>query len=227
MVVLDVAVGTGAVARESRGLLTRPGRVVGIDPSMGMLIYARRAGIPVIQGIAEHLPFRDETFDFLSMGYALRHVSYLDSVFREDHRVLRPGGRLLILEFRRPSARVARHLAQFYFGLLASYVAQFGGGNRNARTLMRYCWASVSQCVPSDTVHAALDRCGFIETRSKVDFGVLIEYMAVKPRREGVEGERVPPNAVGADDEVPLAPGTVEDLARQSSPEPLGLAAGL
>lgn len=183
MVVLDVAVGTGSVARETQGLLRSPGWVVGIDPSTGMLTQARRAGLPVIQGLAEHLPFRNESFDFLSMGYALRHVSDLYAAFREYHRVLRPGGRLLILDFRRPRTRTGCYLARLYFDAVMPWVAQLGSGTKEARVLVRYCWASVAQCVSSETICVAIERCGFEQTRCKVDFGVFIEYLAVKPER--------------------------------------------
>src|SRR5437867_2976853 len=75
MRLLDVAVGTGAVARAASGILGAAGHVVGLDPSLGMLRQTRRTtAIRVTQGIAEALPFRDGAFDFVSMGYALRHV---------------------------------------------------------------------------------------------------------------------------------------------------------
>ena len=184
MAVLDVAVGTGSVAREAVSLLRRPGWLVGIDPSPGMLAQARmRVGIPVIQGLAEHLPFRDESFDFLSMGYALRHVSDLRATFCEYHRVLRPGGRLLILDFARPRTRTGYRLARFYFDTLVPWVAQLGSGTGDARMLMRYCWASVAHCVPAETICRSIAESGFEQIRGKPDFGVFIEYVAVKPGR--------------------------------------------
>lgn len=182
MAVLDVAVGTGSIAREAVSLLRRPGWVVGIDPSPGMLAQARmRISIPVVQGLAEHLPFRDESFDFLSMGYALRHVSDLRATFREYHRVLRPGGRLLILEFTRPRTRTRYQLARLYFGTLVPWVAQLRSGTGDARVLMRYCWASVARCLPAETICRAIAESGFEQIRAKPDFGVFIEYIAVKP----------------------------------------------
>jgi demethylmenaquinone methyltransferase/2-methoxy-6-polyprenyl-1,4-benzoquinol methylase len=182
MAVLDVAVGTGALAREAAGLLGPPGRVVGIDPSPGMLAQARmRVSIPVVQGLAEHLPFRSESFDFLSMGYALRHVSDLRATFREYHRVLRPGGRLLILEFTHPRTRLRYQLARFYLGTLVPWLAQLRAGSRDARLLMRYCWASVARGLPAETICGAIVESGFVEVRTRADLGVLIEFVAVKP----------------------------------------------
>ena len=85
------------------GLVGSTGYVVGLDPSAGMLHEARKGPCRnLIQGVGEELPFPDASFDFLSMGYALRHVSDLHVAFREYRRVLRPGGIVLLLEVSRP-----------------------------------------------------------------------------------------------------------------------------
>ena len=82
MNVLDVAVGTGLLAREALRIVGKEGRVVGIDPSMGMLSQARRSlPIPLVCGRAEDLPLAPESFDFVCMGYALRHVSDLGAAW--------------------------------------------------------------------------------------------------------------------------------------------------
>ena len=88
MVALDVATGTGLVAQAARALVGPTGRVTGLDRNAGMLAEARRTlGGGFVQGMAERLPFRGDHFDFLSMGYALRHVTDLDVTFAEgDHR---------------------------------------------------------------------------------------------------------------------------------------------
>src|SRR5437867_1721338 len=99
MRLLDVATGTGLVALGAAGIIGEPGRVIGVDPSRGMLREAREAlSGPLVQGRAEALPFRDDLFDMLSMGFALRHVADLGSASREYWRVLKPGGRLIVLE---------------------------------------------------------------------------------------------------------------------------------
>ncbi|HEU5319997.1 MAG TPA: class I SAM-dependent methyltransferase, partial [Methylomirabilota bacterium] len=95
MRVLDVAVGTGAVARHAARMGGAAGRVVGVDPSAGMLRQARRSlPIPLVQGVAEELPFRAHVFDAVTVGYALRHVVDLRQTFVEYARVLKPGGTL-------------------------------------------------------------------------------------------------------------------------------------
>jgi demethylmenaquinone methyltransferase/2-methoxy-6-polyprenyl-1,4-benzoquinol methylase len=114
MHVLDVAIGTAAVARGAARIVGPEGRVYGVDPSSGMLGQARRhfRG-PLTQGVAEALPFASDRFDFVTMGIALRHVSDLVATFREYLRVLRPGGRLWILEGHVPRSALGHKLTRF------------------------------------------------------------------------------------------------------------------
>src|SRR5262245_29334932 len=103
MRLLDIATGTGLVARAAERVLGASGSVVGFDASTGMLRQAsRRIAAPLVQGWAETLPFQRASFDFASVGYALRHMADLGITFAECLRVLKPGGRLLILEISRP-----------------------------------------------------------------------------------------------------------------------------
>jgi demethylmenaquinone methyltransferase / 2-methoxy-6-polyprenyl-1,4-benzoquinol methylase len=112
--VLDVATGTGAVARE---LLDQTGcTVVGVDQSPEMLAEARRrlpAGVRLIQGSAEKLPFPDNAFDALTFTYLLRYVDDPAAVLRELARVVRPGGTIAGLEFAVPRG-VWRPLWELY-----------------------------------------------------------------------------------------------------------------
>src|SRR5215217_7581042 len=78
MRVLDVAMGTGLVAREEVSITGDPKLVLGLDPSIGMMTEAKRSlTIRTVQGVAEELPLAAQQFDFLSMGYALRHLTDL------------------------------------------------------------------------------------------------------------------------------------------------------
>jgi demethylmenaquinone methyltransferase/2-methoxy-6-polyprenyl-1,4-benzoquinol methylase len=101
--VLDVATGTGAVARE---LLAQKGcTVVGLDQSPQMLAEARRrlpADVKLVEGHAEQLPFPDAAFDALTFTYLLRYVEDPGAVLRELARVVRPGGTIAGLEFAVP-----------------------------------------------------------------------------------------------------------------------------
>ena len=108
MRVLDIATGTGLVAREAIGLVGPKGSVIGLDPSVGMLEEARELRIPLVRALGERLPFPDDTFDFLSMGFALRHVSNLETLLAEVRRVIRPAGTACILELTRPQGAIRR-----------------------------------------------------------------------------------------------------------------------
>jgi demethylmenaquinone methyltransferase/2-methoxy-6-polyprenyl-1,4-benzoquinol methylase len=113
--VLDVACGTGAVALE---LLARYGcRVVAIDQSADMLAEARRRlgdRVELHEGRAEALPFEDASFDGLTFTYLLRYVDDPEATLRELARVVRPGGRMAMLEFCVPPNPLARAAWEAY-----------------------------------------------------------------------------------------------------------------
>ena len=102
--VLDLACGTGDLSR----LATREGyRVIGTDLSAGMLA-ANRTGLPVLEADVSSLPFADGSFDGIVCGYALRNFTELGPALAETARILRPGGRLAVLEVDAPSSRALR-----------------------------------------------------------------------------------------------------------------------
>ena len=183
MVSLDVATGTGLVARAARTLVGPFGRVTGLDPNAGMLAQARGVGAPLVQGSAERLPFRSGSFDFVSMAYALRHVTDLDVTFQEYFRVLKPGRTVLILEFSRPRSRLGLALGRLYLKKLVPWLARVRSGVREAEVLMTYCWHTVEHCVPGELIEAALRRAGFEEVRRSGWFGVFVEYVGRTPVR--------------------------------------------
>jgi demethylmenaquinone methyltransferase/2-methoxy-6-polyprenyl-1,4-benzoquinol methylase len=179
MHVLDVGTGTGLLAREIVHLLGPSGRVVGLDPSWNMMAAGRRAlNLRFVQGLGERLPFPDSRFDFLTMGYALRHVPDLDQAFDEYRRVLKPGGRLLLLEITRPASTLGLALARIYFGTVIPIATRIGTGSANAAELMRFYWETIAQCVPPKTVLASLGRAGFAAPDRAVVHGIFSEYTA-------------------------------------------------
>jgi len=182
MKVLDVAVGTGAVACAAARIVGPLGAVMGLDPSRGMLGQAsNKLRIALVQGVAERLPFRDGVFDFLSMGYALRHVADLRHTFGEYFRVLRPGGTLLILDFARPRSRVGLGLGHFYLGRAVPLMARLSSGSKEAELLTHYCWDTLENFVPPETILAAITSCGFEDAKRAGWFGLLSEYVARRP----------------------------------------------
>jgi demethylmenaquinone methyltransferase / 2-methoxy-6-polyprenyl-1,4-benzoquinol methylase len=134
---LDVCCGTGDLAL---GLARRGAQVAGLDFSRPMLTRAmqRSCGIPCrepeeaqraspvpyfVCGDAEHLPFADNSFDIVTVGYGLRNLASWEAGLREMQRVARPGGRLVVLDFGKPDNALWRGL---YFGYLKLFVPCLG-----------------------------------------------------------------------------------------------------
>jgi demethylmenaquinone methyltransferase / 2-methoxy-6-polyprenyl-1,4-benzoquinol methylase len=186
MKLLDVATGTGQVARAATRILGDSRGVLGLDPSVGMLREARRvhAG-PLVQGRAEEIPLRADCFDMLSMGFALRHVATLETAFAEYRRVLKPGGRLLLLEVSRPRSAVIRWAIRVYFQYVLPLVIRLGTASPDARLLMTYYWDTIAECVPPATILAALQQAGFVDVKHRLVGGCLSEYVARKPLPSG------------------------------------------
>ena len=181
MKVLDVACGTGLVAVEAAKILGGAEHITCLDPSEGMLAVARtKLAATFVQGRAEALPFADASFDFLTMGYALRHVADLETTFREYRRVLRPGAKVLILEVTKPTGAVANFFFRLYFGRIYPALTQLFTRSRDARDMMRYYWETMDACVPPDTVLAALRAAGFRDVTRVRMLGLFSEYVAVK-----------------------------------------------
>lgn len=179
--VLDCACGTGVMAAHAQRLVGTSGVVVALDPSMPMLAVAGARGVRNrVSGTAERLPLPDASVDVVTMGYALRHVADLGVAFAEFARVLRPGGRLLILEMVPPRSPVGHLLAKLYLKHLVPTLASWLGGSGDARRLMQYYWDTVDQCVSPNVVIDALKDAGFGSVARSVKLALLTEYTACR-----------------------------------------------
>ncbi|WP_338663474.1 class I SAM-dependent methyltransferase [Pararoseomonas sp. SCSIO 73927] len=180
MRVLDVAVGTGLVARQAVAITGDPALVTGLDPSEGMLAEARKSlpGVTLVQGRAERIPLPDGSMDFLSMGYALRHVADLGAAFAEYRRVLRPGGTVLLLEIGRPESRLARMVERFYMGAVIPALCRIAAPRHRSGELMRYYWETIEACVPAETILGALGAAGFRDAACATELEVFRAYTA-------------------------------------------------
>jgi demethylmenaquinone methyltransferase/2-methoxy-6-polyprenyl-1,4-benzoquinol methylase len=182
MTVLDVGCGTGVLGEHARRLVGPSGRVLGLDPSRGMLAIARgKRALESVQARAEHLPLADGSVDFLVMGYALRQLPRLDPVFAEFARVLRPGGRLLMLELVPPQRRLARSGFRAYLRHLVPWlVARHRSERAQARQLMEHTWTTIVRTAPPPQVLATLRAHGFEAPAFRRFAQVLGEYAACR-----------------------------------------------
>lgn len=179
--VLDIATGTGLTAQAVLDVLGGKGLLVGLDPSSGMLHEARKKlAVPLLRGLGDHLPFRDRQFDLITMGFAMRHLDDLEGAFREYRRVLRDGGRVLLLEISRPKTKLGMAATRLYFQRLLPGVTRLGTKSDQAKLMMDYYWDTIEQCVPPEHILAALRAAGFASTERKVSLGIFSEYWATR-----------------------------------------------
>ncbi len=179
MRVLDVASGTGQVARALMQILNSPEQVECVEPSAGMIEESKKI-VPVVhhQAAAENLPVDSESFDFLTMGFALRHVDNLETSFREFRRVLKDGGTVLIMDVTVPSGTIPRFFFRMYFKYLLPFFSGLLTWDRNVFLLMRYYWDSMDQMVDIDGILENLRRAGFTQVQHKALLGCFSEYTA-------------------------------------------------
>lgn len=181
MQVVDVAAGTGITARAAAQIVGGPEYVTCVDPSLGMLQESeRQLRARHVQGNADSIPLPDEAFDFVSMGFALRHVENLKNAFTEFRRVLRPGGKLLIMDITKPKGRLAARFTRLYFRDIMPRFARLLTGSKKARYLMEYYWETLDQMVDPERVLDALASSGWEQPRHHVVASIFSEYTAMK-----------------------------------------------
>lgn len=182
--VLDVGIGTGLVAKEALKLIGAQGTLIGVDPSPGMMEQVQLPGIELISGRAEALPQATSSVDFLSMGYALRHLSDVNAAFAEFKRVLRPGGRLLILEITRPTTTPGKIFLKTYMRAVIPLIARLVSRSNDTARLWEYYWDTIDACIPPNTVLKALEDAGFTQVQRYVELGIFSEYTATQPNSD-------------------------------------------
>jgi demethylmenaquinone methyltransferase/2-methoxy-6-polyprenyl-1,4-benzoquinol methylase len=151
--VVDLACGTGDLCRQ----LERAGYgAVGVDLSLGMLVHARTAG-PLVEGDAARLPFRASAADGAVSGFALRNFADLDAALGELARIVRPGGRIALLDVAVPCRPVLRAGHAVYFGHVAPRI----GALLSDPDAYRYLPRSVAYLPPTDELLTRIGRAGF------------------------------------------------------------------
>jgi demethylmenaquinone methyltransferase/2-methoxy-6-polyprenyl-1,4-benzoquinol methylase len=160
--ILDVACGTGDLSLTL--LESGQARIVGLDFCRPMLNLAAskaaRSGsvLPFIEGDALDLPFADRSFEAVTIAFGLRNLTSVEAGFKELLRVLRPGGRVAVLEFSRPKAPVLRLLFGMYFTKL---LPLFGGWISGSKSAYEYLPDSVSRFPNQEELTAIMKKVGF------------------------------------------------------------------
>ncbi|NNN19407.1 MAG: ubiquinone/menaquinone biosynthesis methyltransferase [Acidimicrobiaceae bacterium] len=158
--ILDLACGTGDFVKLAR---LQGYRCVGTDFSTGMLSHSKLSNDLVVSD-ALNLSFANNSFDAITCGFALRNFTELPPVFRELERVLRPNGRIALLEVAKPSSLVMR----FGHGIYFNKVVPFVGGLLSDRRAYSYLPASVNYLPPTATIIEMLVKAGFSNVSHKL-----------------------------------------------------------
>lgn len=163
--VLDVATGTGDLAFLEEAAVGPEGKVVGVDSCVPMLEVARRrqhGAIDFQEGDAMDLRFPDASFDVVTIGFGLRNVADRVQALREFRRVLRPGGRLMVLDFSTPTSKILKAVHDlFYFGLMPVVGWAFAW-HRDAH---HYTSDSIRTWLSREELSEAILEAGFVDAR--------------------------------------------------------------
>ena len=183
-VALDVGVGTGDLAFELLAASAASSRVVGVDLSERMLelVRARASGsafgsrFEARAADAQALPFEDASFDRVIAGFTVRNFGDLDAGLREMRRVLRHGGRAVILEFSHPPSPLIRPLYRLYLHQVTPRLAALFGGDVDA---YRYLPRSIDAFPGADALAERLRAVGFASVRfERLMFGATAIHVA-------------------------------------------------
>lgn len=185
--VLDVCTGTADLAMTASRAQPAPGAVLGVDFAGAMLALGQRklqaAGlgrvVRLVRGDACRLPCASATIDAVTVGFGIRNVAETGRAVEEMFRVLKPGGRLVILEFGEPRVPVLRAIYLWYFRRVLPVIGRLLSKHTEAYA---YLPASVSAFLTPDALAALLRASGFSEIRvDRLTCGVVYLYVGRKP----------------------------------------------
>lgn len=181
---LDVATGTGDLAIEASRL--KPQEIIGIDISEGMLSFGKekmkKLGldhmIHLEVGDSERIQFDDNTFDAVTVSFGVRNFENLEKGLSEILRVLKPGGKLVVLEFSKPTAFPIKQLFGFYSRFILPTIGKMISKDQSAYT---YLPESVEAFPEGKNFLNILNKVGYTESsQKKLTFGISSIYTGIK-----------------------------------------------
>ncbi|MFT4203020.1 MAG: bifunctional demethylmenaquinone methyltransferase/2-methoxy-6-polyprenyl-1,4-benzoquinol methylase UbiE [Chitinophagaceae bacterium] len=166
---LDVATGTGDVAIMAAKRL-KPQTIVGLDLSEGMLNVGKEKIakakldhiIEMVQGDSENLPFEDNTFDAVTVSFGVRNFQNLEKGLKEMYRVLRPGGKCVIVEFSRPKQSFFKGIYKLYMNVVTPNIGKMVSRNYEA---YEYLNESAKHFPDRSDFAHIMDSCGYTDTQ--------------------------------------------------------------
>ena len=182
--ILDIATGTGDFALEA--LKLNPEKIIGVDISTGMLEVGNKKiikkglqnKIELLKGDAENLSFNDNYFDAITVGFGVRNFENLEKGLIEMHRVLKPNGTAIILEFSKPEKFPIKNLYNFYFKYILPGLGKFFSKDNSAYT---YLPESVEEFPHGDRFIKILEKCNYKNCRTiNLTFGIASIYYCEK-----------------------------------------------
>jgi len=183
--ILDVATGTADVAIMASGIL-RPEKITGIDISDGMLEIGRQKvqklglqnTIELLNGDCETINFKNDSFDAVTVAFGVRNFEHLEKGLSEILRVLKPGGKLVVLEFSKPRSAVIKAMYKLYMKFITPNVGKLFSKNRNA---YQYLDESINKFPEGKNFTAILDNLGYSNTYFKsLSLGICSIYCGEK-----------------------------------------------
>ncbi|MDK2970913.1 MAG: demethylmenaquinone methyltransferase / 2-methoxy-6-polyprenyl,4-benzoquinol methylase [Candidatus Sumerlaeota bacterium] len=183
--ILDVACGTGDLTEALRQAASPSALVLGSDFCEPMLRRAARKGPgPYVLGDGLHLPFPDGSFDLVTIGFGLRNMENYRDGLSEMRRVLKPGGRLAVLDFTTPRNILVRTAYLLYFQHFLPAIGRLVSGSDAYRYLSR----SVLEWPDPRELARDMKRCGFARVRhAELSFGIAVLHIAevTQPEERG------------------------------------------
>jgi demethylmenaquinone methyltransferase/2-methoxy-6-polyprenyl-1,4-benzoquinol methylase len=168
--VIDVACGTGDLCRELRAANLRP---IGVDFAYRMLANAR-TGAPLVQADGQRLPLPAASVDGATSGFALRNFTDIDVLFAELARVVRPLGRIALLEVAQPTQPLLQRGHAFYF---QHVVPRIGGALSGDAAAYRYLPSSVAYLPAPDELVRMLEQAGFLDVERRLLTGGITQLI--------------------------------------------------